>query len=104
MGSPCGSTAEMSEEVDEVAVGSSGYHYWHDTVSKGENAAPMPEHKAIAVEKEATPVEDKAVTIDNFAFLDDDDVVKVYIKLEGDLASVTTEAVEFKVERERYEP
>merc|ERR1712216_374395 len=98
-------SGRMSEAPAEAAAGSgasSGYYYWHDSVNKGEGAAPIPEHKPVTVATEA--VEEHALTIDNFAFMDDEGVVKIYIKLEGDLATVTAENVELKVERQRYEP
>ena len=81
-----------------------GYHYFHDKVGDG---APKPEHKPIAVTSAssgASAVEDTALTISNFAFMDDDDVVKVYIALEGDLDGVTMENVEFSVEAAKFDP
>jgi len=48
-----------------------GYNYFHDKVPSG---APPPEHKPIAVGASSSAPEDSAVTIDNFAFMDDDEV------------------------------
>ena len=83
------------------SVTNSGYHYWHDKVPDG----PKPEeNKPIAVAAAASNAEDTAITISNFMFLDDDDKVKVYVELKGDLEGVTTENVTFEVERARYDP
>lgn len=81
----------MSAEVDdEPAVATPGYHYFHDKVASGEGAAPAPQPQKLAVEavEGAAPVIPPK-TIDTFSFMDDDDVVKVYVALEGDLAAVT---------------
>ena len=93
----------MSAEVeDETPKVGGGYHYFHDKVGSG---APPPEHVPVAVTAvEAAKVEDTAWSISKFAFMDDDDVVKVYIDLEGDLEGRTTEDVEFEVKNERYNP
>jgi len=64
----------------------------------------MPEHTPIAVGAATTAKEDAAVTIDNFAFMDDDDKVKVYVTLAGDLEGAVTEGVEFSVERAKFDP
>jgi len=90
-----------------VMASSAGYSYWHDKVAKGEDAAPLPEHKPIAAgaATNATSLpEDTAITIDKFAFMDDDEVVKVYVTLEDDLAGVDASAVEFHVEAAKFDP
>lgn len=47
----------------------SQYHYWHDKVPQGENAAPKPEHKPIAVQPANVDETIPATTIENFAFM-----------------------------------
>ena len=79
-----------------------GYAYWHGKVPSGEGAAPAPEPVIIAtkvVEKVTRPQH----TIDNNAFLDDDDVIKLYIDLKGDLEHVQITDVELKVEKARWD-
>lgn len=99
-----GSSATIATDPPIVAEEANpGYHYWHDKVAKGEGAAPITEPKRIAVEM-ADPANDSHVSIENFALMDDDDVIKVYVKLEGDLASVTEDDVDLKVEKKRYDP
>lgn len=48
--------------------------------------------------------DDKPVTIANFAFLDDDELVKVYVTLDGDLEGVTTDCVKLTCDRDRFNP
>ena len=62
------------------------------------------EHTPVAVAAATSAPEDVAITIDNFAFMDDDNVVKVYVTLAGDLEGVTTDAVEFSVEAAKFDP
>lgn len=72
---------------------------WHDKVARGEEAAPFPEPKLIeAVPKPEGTLPEKTIT--DFGFMDDDDEgqIKLYIKLEGDLESVTKDDVDLKVE------
>ena len=70
-----------------------GYHYWHSKVG---TEAPPPEPKLLASESAPSSMPEKSIT--SFAFMDDDeeDVVKVYITLEGDLAGITADAVDAK--------
>lgn len=86
---------------------SEGYAYWHDKVANGEEAAPPPEHipiAAVAATSATSSPEDTAITLSKFAFMDDDEVVKVYVTLEGDLAGVDASAVEFHVEAAKFDP
>lgn len=85
-----------------MSQSSEGYHYFHDKIGDG---APKPEHKPIAVgEASGGAPEEVAVSIDKFAFMDDDDVVKVYVTLEGDLEGATPESVEFVVKAAKFDP
>jgi len=88
-----------SGEAHEEKLKDASYTYWHDKVPSG---APKPEHKPIAVEAGCGDI--PTVSIDNFGLMDDDDIVKVYVKLEGDLEGLTADAVEFKVEQAKYDP
>jgi hypothetical protein len=88
-----------SGEAHEEKLKDASYAYWHDKVPSG---APKPEHKPIAVEAGCGDI--PTVSIDNFGLMDDDDIVKVYVKLEGDLEGLTADAVEFKVEQAKYDP
>ena len=67
-----------------------GYAYWHKGVG---SQAPTAQPKLLASE---TIVGNQVVekSIDSFGFLDDDDAVKVYITLDGDLAGATNDAVD----------
>ena len=71
---------------------------WHDKVAQGEEAAPFPEPKLIETAKPADALPEKTIT--DFGFMDDDDEgqIKLYIKLEGDLESLTKDDVDLKVE------
>ena len=109
-------------EADVDAIANPGYHYWHGTVPKGEGAAPAPVPQQIATTSEATL---QMVNIDNFMFLEEDDVcdspavappaaapdplrrtsraaqvIKVYIELKGDLEGATEIVADF--ERPHY--
>ena len=77
-----------------------GYHYWHSTVASGAGAAPKPEPKLLAAEAAPTGPEPKTIT--SFAFLDDEDVIKVYVTLEGDLAGVVAEDISATFNKEKF--
>ena len=62
MGAASGTSAS-----EDVSCG--GYHYWHDSVPKG---APPPEPQKLASEKVEVSLPE--VTIENYAFMDDEDV------------------------------
>jgi len=100
---PCTSTVPKPPAAAAPAVEEAGekatYNYFK--VAKGEGAAPKPEHTPLEPAASAAPAAPtKFVSIENYGFLDDDDIVKVYVKLEGDLAGVASaDAVEFKVSR-----
>ena len=59
----------------------------HDTVPKGEGAAPTPVPKAL--ESVTVAVTKQSVNIDAFSFLEEDGQIKLYVSLEADLANVT---------------
>jgi len=73
--------------------GSQSYYYWHNGVAKGENAAPKPTPQLLSSSKIAT-TDVPVVNITTYSFLDDDNVVKVYIPLEGPLANLSPDAIE----------
>ena len=79
-----------------------GYHYFHDKVPQGESAAPPPDHKPSAVETVERSLPE--VTIEDYGMMDDEEggLIKLYIKLEGDLEGVTDDAVDFKVEASKF--
>ena len=90
--------AIADKAVDEIT--NSGYHYWHNTVPKGEGAAPAP--VPIALASGAAAVTRPVADISAFSFLEEDDVIKLYIALEGDLEDVTEAQVEARFERPQY--
>ena len=82
----------------------SGYYYWHDSVAKGEGAAPPPEQKPLKTEPAAAEGRElPLVTIHNYAFMDDDEVIKLYVSLEGALAGVTSEDVRADFAKEAWD-
>jgi hypothetical protein len=78
----------------------SGYHYWHDKVAHGEGAAPVPEPQLLASTAAAADARGPPSSIDSFGLLDDEDKVKVYVALEGDLLGVTDADVTATFHRE----
>ena len=98
-----GAKQEQPPPSEQAPTKSEGYHYWHDKVPKGDGAAPPPEHKPCAVEtleKRTLP----EVTIADYGFMDDEEggLIKLYIKLEGDLEGVTEDAIDLKVEASKF--
>jgi hypothetical protein len=94
---PVAPTAPRPPAADDVGEKAS-YNYFK--VAQGEGAAPEPEHKPLDCAASGRAAHTSFVPIDNYGFLDDDDIVKVYVKLEGDLAGVAgPDAVDFKVSR-----
>ena len=59
------------EPDDTEAIANPGYHYWHGKVPKGEGAAPAPVPQPVATTSDVTH---QMVNIDNFMFLEEDDV------------------------------
>lgn len=96
----------MPEEVDPYAVsktessqllkGSQSYYYWHADAERrrvtGETPVPIPVPKKLASSEAVS--KQKVKTIEGFSFMDDSNMVKVYIPLEGELAGVTIDQVE----------
>lgn len=83
-------------EFSRVNAGQNSYYYWHGDAERrrqtGETAVPLPVPHMLASGAVAKQKPVKA--IDTFTFLDDDNVVKVYISLEGALADVRSSDVE----------
>jgi len=104
MATPAGGA--MPEEVDPYAVsktessqllkGSQSYYYWHADAERrrvtGETPVPIPVPKKLASSEAVS--KQKVKTIEGFSFMDDSNMVKVYIPLEGELAGVTMDQVE----------
>ena len=86
-------------EASQQLKGNQSYYYWHSDAERrrtetGEVPAPMPQPQKLA---SSEVVKEKRVkNIDTFSFLDDSDVVKIYISLEGTLAGVTISDIEAK--------
>ena len=83
-------------EASQQLKGNQSYYYWHSDAERrrttGEQPAPLPQPKKLA---SSEAVREKRVkNIDTFSFLDDSDVVKIYISLEGSLAGVTISDIE----------
>ena len=78
--------------ASQASKGQQSYYYWHASVPSGENAAPKPTPQLLSAETRAA--EQEPTSIESYAFLDDDRVVKVYISLVGPLAGLKTEHVE----------
>ena len=93
--------ALIPDRSDKAAdeVSNPGYHYWHDTVPKGEGAAPTPVPKALET---VVPTTKLLSNIDSFSFLEEDDLIKLYIALDGDLAEVTDAEVQATFERPQF--
>jgi hypothetical protein len=77
--------------ASQQSKGAQSYYYWHNAVPQGENAAPRPTPQQLGTSQAA--VEQPPISIDSYAFQDDDDVVKVFISLEGALAGLTANCV-----------
>jgi hypothetical protein len=82
---------DMAEKDAAEAIENPGYHYWHGSVAQTDGAAPKEEPKLLA--KEVVQSRGAPVNIDSFGLLDDDDKVKVYVTLEGDMAGITNDDV-----------
>ena len=82
---------DMSKtEQSQHLKGNQSYYYWHGDAERrrltGEKPVPMPTPVKLA--SEAAAKEKRVKAIDTFTFLDDGDVVKVYIELNGPLIDV----------------
>merc|ERR1719506_866547 len=80
-------------EYSQAIKGNQSYYYWHSTVAKGEDAVPKPTPKLLATEaaRESGP---PVINLTKYSFLDDSNVVKVYIPLAGELDGLKTEGVQ----------
>lgn len=72
------------------------YYYWHGDAERrrvtGEKPVPLPTPKKLDSYEVAK--ERRVKAIESFTFLDDGDVIKVYIALEGPLAGIASSDVE----------
>ena len=84
-------------EVSQNLKGSQSYYYWHADAERrrmaGEKPVPASAPPKIATHVETTR-EKPVKGISTFSFLDDDNVVKIYIALEGELAGLSIDQVE----------
>ena len=87
-------------EASQAVKGAQSYYYWHKDAERrrlaGEVPAPMPAPKLLETSEEdrAASRQKRVKPIADFAFLDDGDVVKVYITLAGELEGVSLEDAE----------
>jgi len=83
-------------EVSQNLKGSQSYYYWHADAERrrmaGEKPVPASAPPKIATHVETTR-EKPVKGISTFSFLDDDNVVKIYIALEGELAGLSIDQV-----------
>lgn len=84
---PAGSKTLESQQTK----GQQSYYYWHSAVPQGDQAAPKPSPHQLS--SQTLVKEQPPKPIESYAFLDDGDVVKVYIPLDGPLASLTADGV-----------
>ena len=82
-------------DFSQQLKGQQSYYYWHGDAERrrltGEQPVPPPVPKKLA---SSEAVREKLIKpIDSFSFLDDSNVVKVYITLAGELAGVSSEQV-----------
>ena len=84
--------------VSQQLKGQQSYYSWHSDAERrraaGEVAAPVPLPQKLATTEAAK--EKKIRGIEKYSLLDDSDIVKVYIPLEGDLYGVKGEQVEIE--------
>ena len=84
-------------EVSQNLKGSQSYYYWHADAERrrmaGEKPVPASAPPKIATHVETTR-EKPVKGISTFSFLDDDNIVKIYIALEGELAGLSIDQVE----------
>lgn len=93
-----GAALEMSKtDASQKLKGKQSYYYWHSDAERrrqlGEQAVPPPEPKKLGTAP-AAPKAKVARAISTFSFLDDGDVVKVYIPLDGELAGASMDDIE----------
>ena len=84
-------------DYSQQIKGNQSYYYWHGDAERrrltGEKPVPLPTPHKLASHT-ATEKERRVKAVESFTFLDDGDVVKVYIALEGPLAAVGSSDVE----------
>ena len=98
--------ADISDAAADLAIsktvysqelkGSQSYYYWHGDAERrrvtGEQPVPVPLPKKLASSEKVKEKRIKA--IEKHQFLDDSDIVKVFIPLEGELEGVAMKQVE----------
>ena len=81
-------------QASQAESGSNSYYYWLSKVPQGDCAAPKPTPKLLATEAaKSGPTSSKAIS--SYSLLDEgDEVLKVYVPLEGELDQVNTDSIE----------
>ena len=73
--------------------GAHSYYYWQTDVPAGESTVPMPSPELLATELLEVRKEQNAKPISGYSMLDEGEIVKVYVALEGDLHGVASDAI-----------
>ena len=84
-------------EASQNLKGSQSYYYWHSDAERRRLAGekPVPVGMPPKIDSHVEAEKEKPIrAISTFSFLDDGNVVKVYVQLEGDLSGVTLEQVD----------
>ena len=75
-----------------------GYYYWHDSVAQG---APAAAPQRVEPETSAT-VHVTYASIDNYGLLEEDEIIKLYIALDGDLEGLSGDEVDAQFKKDPY--
>jgi len=100
------STTSKTDHSQQLK-GNQSYYYWHSDAERrrqnGEKAVPAPAPKPLRTSEEDLAAQrvKRVSPIQDFSFLDDDDTVKVYIPLKGELVGTTMDNAEV---RHSHEP
>ena len=80
-------------EASQQESGTNSYYYWHSKVPQGEAAAPKPTPVLLATDSaKSGPTSTKAISA--YSLLDEGEVLKIYVKLEGELDQVNADDIE----------
>ena len=89
--------AVSKTEHSQQLKGSQSYYYWHGDAERrrqtGEQPVPVPLPKKLASQVESAGKK-RIKAIEKHQFLDDSDIVKVFIPLEGELLGATMSQIE----------
>jgi len=85
-------------EASQEEAGANSYYYWHSKVPQGASAAPKPTPQLLSTGSASTaPTATKA--IGSYSLLDEGEVLKVYVSLEGELDQVNADSIEAAFEK-----